>query len=564
MQIRIGYNNIRVEAMKFAKLACWIFSGLMLVASGAYAQEATSQTAGSKPKASVKKSPSKKSAVKKAAKPSAAALQAQREAEARAKAEQKAKAEQEARAEQEAKAEQQARQRAEAEARKQAEIEAREKPLREADALLKNGKPADAYALLEPLEFDRAGEVRFDYLLGIAALDSGKPDKATFAFERVLAVDPNFAGARLDMARAYYQLGDLPRAKTEFEEVLKQNPPEAARVTIQKYLDAIAAHDQAKQTRISGYAEGVVGHDSNIANSTTQTFTFAPSSPWSGLFPGNQLPPGAKLTGTYEGVNAGAEISHSLNANWGVFAGADLRQHGNMVQTAYDTISTDGRAGVMYAEEQNTYKLSLTGGQLYTANSMRRDSLGLSAEWQHVLSPANQMSVFVQYGQNRASGFPPTSPTTDARIEGDTDQLVLGEGWVHIMADGKQALFGSIYAGKEMDVAPVISPGLPNGGRTDGEKRFAGLRIGGQAAITEQLDGIASLGWQSAGYRNLNNLIMAKRSEDLYDLTVAANWRLDNFWTVKPQVAFSRKNSNITLYSFDRTDVSLTLRRDFR
>ncbi|OGT07852.1 MAG: hypothetical protein A3J49_16240 [Gallionellales bacterium RIFCSPHIGHO2_02_FULL_57_16] len=544
--------------MKLAKLTCWIFSGLMLAATGTYAQEAANQaTSISKSKVSVKKSPNKKPATKKqTTKQKAAVLKAQREQEARAKAEQEAR--------QRAEAERQARQRAEAEAKKQAELEAREKPLRDADALLKDGKPAEAYALLEPLEFDRSGEVRFDYLLGIAALDSGKPDKATLAFERVLAVNPNFAGARLDMARAYYQLGDLPRAQTEFQEVLKQNPPKAAHDTIQKYLDAIASVEAAKQTRISGYVEGVVGHDSNIANSSTQTFTFASTSPWSGLFPGNQLPPAAKFTGAYEGINAGAEISHSLNANWGVFAGADLRQHGNMTQTAYDTVSTDGRAGVMYAEAQDVYKLSLTGGQLYTANSMRRDSLGVSGEWQHVFSPANQMSVFVQYGQNRASGFPPTSPTTDARIEGNTDQLVLGEGWVHIMADGKQALFGSIYAGKEVDVAPVISPGLPNGGRTDGEKRFAGLRVGGQAAITEQLDGIASLGWQSAIYSNLNNLVMAKRSEDIYDLTVAANWRLDKLWTVKPQVAFSRKDSNISLYSFDRTDVSLTIRRDFR
>ena len=132
------------------------------------------------------------------------------------------------------------------------------------------------------------------------------------------------------------------------------------------------------------------------------------------------------------------------------------------------------------------------------------------------------------------------------------------------MADGKQPLCPILYAGKELDVAPVVSAGLPNGGRTDGKKRFEGLRVGGQAAFNEQLDGIASLGWQSANYGNLNNLIMSNRSEKLYDLTVAANWRLDKLWSVKPQVAFSRKNSNISLYSFDRTDISLTIRRDFR
>lgn len=561
--------------MKFAKFCCWIFLGLLLAASGVHAQETANNDADSKAKASVKKSQIKKSkirvAAKKSAKPSARAIRAQREAEARAKAEQGARqrAEVEAKAKRQAedmmraKAEQEAFRRAES--RKQAEMmEAREKPLRDADALIKNGKPSDAYALLEPLEFERSGEVRFDYLLGIAALDSGKPDKATLIFERVLAVSPNFAGARLDMARAYYQLGDLPRAKTEFEEVMKQNPPEAARATIQKYLVVIAAHAETKKTRITGYVEGVAGHDSNIANSSTQTFTFAPGSPWNGLFPGNQLPPAAKLAGAYEGMNAGVEINHSMSANWSVFAAVDLHQHGNTTQKLYDSTSTDGRVGVMYANEKNAYRLTLTNGEVYSASTMRRDSVGVNAELQHTFSPSNQMSAFVQFGKNRAFGFPPTSPSTDARIEGNTDQVVAGAGWVHITADGKKALFGSIYGGKELDVAPVVSVGLPNGGRADGKKRFGGLRIGGQAAITEQMEAIASFGWQSAIYGNINNLIMARREENLYDLSIGANWHFGKLWTLKPQIALSKKNSNVAIYSFDRTDISLAVRREFK
>jgi len=553
--------------MRFEKLACWVFSGLMLAASGAYAQEAASQKTSSKPKATAKKTPVKE-VTKKTTESKEAALKAQYEAEARAKAEQEARL----------RAEEEARKQAEAETRKRAEIEAREKPLREADALLNNGKPADAYALLEPLEFERAGEVRFDYLLGITALDSGKADKATLAFERVLAVDPNFAGARLDMARAYYQLGDLQRAETEFNEVMKQNPPEAARITIQKYLNAIIAYEQAKQTRISGYVEGVVGHDSNVNTGTGSSIDFSSISPmWAAVMTGligvppPPIPP-SQLRDNYLGFAAGGEISHNLNANWGVFAGADLRQHGNMVQTPYDSLSTDGRVGVMYAEEKNAYKLSLTGGQSYSANSMRRDSLGVNAEWQHVFSPANQMSVFVQYGENRAAGTPPTSPITDARIEGNANQVVVGAGWVHILADGKQALFGSVYAGTELDVAPVIlanpplTAGPANGGRLDGKKRFEGLRIGGQAAITDQIDGVASLGWQHAKYRWGSGLNPSgeRRNEYQYDLTAGANWRLGKLWTVKPQLAFSKKSSNVVLYKFDRTDVSLTIRRDFK
>ena len=36
--------------------------------------------------------------------------------------------------------------------------------------LIVEGKPAEAYALLEPYEFEQAGNTKFDYLLGLAAL----------------------------------------------------------------------------------------------------------------------------------------------------------------------------------------------------------------------------------------------------------------------------------------------------------------------------------------------------------------------------------------------------------
>ena len=533
--------------MKLVQWACCgIFAALALgsgVVQGAEAQVAVDKA---------------KKAAKKTVKPSTRALQAQREAAAHAIAEQEAR--------QRAHAEQQALQRAEAEAKQQAEAEARNKLLLDADALIKGGKPADAYALLEPFEFERSGEIRFDYLFGIAALDSGKPDKATLAFERVLAVDPNFAGARLDMARAYYQLGDLPRAKTEFEQVMKQNPPEAARATIQKYLDAIAAFEQAQQTRMAGYIEGVIGNDSNVNTGTGSSIAVSSLSPGlaaliTGLTgdPNPQIPP-SQLRDNYLGLAAGGEINHSLDANWGVYAGADLRQRGNMTQSPYDSLSTDGRIGVIYAEEKNAYRLALTGGQAYSANSMRRDSLGLNAEWQHTFSPANQLNAFAQYVENRAAGNPPTAPGTDARTSGNTDLLVAGAGWVHIMADGKQALFASAYTGKELDKAPAnIAP-------PDGKKRFDGLRIGGQAAFTDQIDGFASLGWQHAVYEKPNAFIASSgnRNEYQYDLLVGANWRWDKLWSIKPQVAFTKKNSNLAIYVFDRTDISLTIRRDFK
>jgi len=85
-----------------------------------------------------------------------------------------------------------------------------------AKGLLAAGKGAEAYQLLEPAESARAGNVEFDFLLGLAALESGQNTRAVFALERVLAMDPNNVRARAEIARAYLALGETQTAAQEF------------------------------------------------------------------------------------------------------------------------------------------------------------------------------------------------------------------------------------------------------------------------------------------------------------------------------------------------------------
>lgn len=523
--------------MKFAKLSCLLFSGLMLAASGVYAQEAVNKNASSKAKAPVKKS---KAVTKKPVKPDVRAIQAQREAEARAKAEQEARqrAEAEAKKQAEAKrqAEDEARAKAEqealqrAEARKQAEItEAREKPLRDADALIKNSKPGDAYTLLEPLEFERSGEVRFDYLLGIAALDSGKSDKATLAFERVLAVDPNFAGARLDMARAYYQLGDLPRAKTEFQTVMTQNPPQAAKVTIQKYLDAIQAQEDAKKMHVTGYFEEMVGHDTNINNSTSQAQVAVPAF---GNLVFTLSPSNLKTASNYASLAAGVELNRLLSQNVALYAGADVRQRVNVKIKTYDYLSVDERAGLSFATGAEVFRVGVLGSQYTLESTHNRDTVGVNADWRHTFNPSNQMNAFAQFSQNR---FMETAMKVN-----DFDQSTLGVGGLHVSADGKSALFGSVFYGREDDTA--------TGGRADGNKDFKGLRVGGQISVGGSMELFASAGKLHGDYDKTNAAFMKTRFDTTDDFSAGANWRPDKFWSVRPQISWSRNKSNIVIF----------------
>ncbi len=429
-----------------------------------------------------------------------------------------------------------------------AKLAALEKITNEADELMASSKSSQAYVLLQPYEFEYAGDKRFDYLLGISALDSGKPDKATLAFERVLAVDPNFAGARLDMARAYYQLGDAPRAKTEFEAVLKQDPPEAARLTIMKYLDAMTRAEEAQRLQISMYVEGSYGSDSNANNSTSQSEVKIPAF---GNISFTLSPSNVQTPDTYYTGATGIDINHKLQGEWSLYLGGDVRKRGNQHLKTLDFGSLDMRAGFTYGTGEDVFRVGATFSQFSVAHETNRNSNGMTADWRHSFSPADQLNFFANYGGNRF---------VDSTMKiNDSNQTVLGTSFLHILENGKTATFGSFNVVNDKAVA----------GRADGNKLGFGLRLGGQSSLIENFDIFANMGCQTGKYDKDNAAFSTPtspraRKDTTWDWSFGLNWHLDKDWTLRPQMSYTNNISNIPIYSFTRSDRSITLRRDFR
>jgi hypothetical protein len=147
----------------------------------------------------------------------------------------------------------------------------------QAEALMRSGRYAEAFELLEPLEDKLAGDLRYDYLLARAALEMGDPSRATFVYERLLAVEPNFPGVRLEMGRAYYLLGDYARAKLEFETLLRfPNLPPDLRQQATIYAQAVEERLAGKRTVGVGYIEYGYGYDSNPQSITSVNRSLPP------------------------------------------------------------------------------------------------------------------------------------------------------------------------------------------------------------------------------------------------------------------------------------------------
>ena len=439
--------------------------------------------------------------------------------------------------------------------------------LREADALLKSGKPVDAYNLLEPKEGDYSGEIAFDYLLGIAALDSGKPDRATIAFERVLAVNPNFAGARVDLARAYFVMGSDDLAKKEFETVLAQNPPEPTAAVIKKHLEVIAERQQAKIQQITAYLEMSVGHDDNITAATPDNvggvagilgmakvdfITVAPT----------YLPTGSSLhyAGMYTGVSGGVDFNRLVSEENGIsiFAGADVKQRVYNNVAPMNNLSLDLRAGAAITNGDNSYRLTGTFGQYrqsgFTAgiNSFR-DTVGLSAEWKHSFGGRDQMTWSLGFSQPRYL----TTATQNTR------QTSLNASWLHIFEGNTTPLiFANLNRSVDRALEPVNTATGANMGRTN-----TGMLAHFQFTPLADTDFFLSGGLtvrqdDSPGARSpgLTDFYARDETQSVSFGVTTRPWKQ---WTVKGSVALTNNRSNLSLYQYRRNDSSVSLRRDF-
>ena len=91
---------------------------------------------------------------------------------------------------------------------------------------------AKAYQRATQLRNQYEGDPRFDYLYGLAALNTAHNNEAVFALERVVANSPKLTRARLDLAIAYIKIKNPNAALEQFKIALRQKPPKAVQQNI--------------------------------------------------------------------------------------------------------------------------------------------------------------------------------------------------------------------------------------------------------------------------------------------------------------------------------------------
>lgn len=427
--------------------------------------------------------------------------------------------------------------------------------IQRARGLLGAGNAKQAYAELAPLQDKLAGEPEYDYLLGVAALDSGRMAEAIVAFERVLALLPNHAGAQMDLARAYYATGSFDLAEAGFLKLRAANPPPAAQQAIGRYLDAIQARKRRTQQGWASFGELGLGYDSNITGvpvdfgaAALQSFNLI------GIdATGNSI----KRSAAFLQGALGTEYHRPLAAGWTAFAGGEARLRHYHDEPRFRSWSAEAHAGASLTAGPNQWRA--TGsflefdqrgdapGDPQPTNDRRMGGAGL--DWRHALDTKNQLGAALQWSRVR---FPRNE------IE-DFDQVFAALSWLRSFErPGVPLLYLGAFASDDRAKNEFAD------GTTTKSKRLAGARGYLQYSLAPrlQLFGTLSLIHRRDRDAFARSTQVEKGRDNYGEAAIGAQWQFQERCALRLQWAYSRNRSNIDLYDFDRHEALSTIRCD--
>jgi len=408
-----------------------------------------------------------------------------------------------------------------------------------AEALQKAGKSQQAYELLQPQVDTFAGSPALDYLFGQVALDAGHPLDAVFALQRVLDQKPGFAPARAELGRAYFLIGENEAARAEFEQVQKAPMPVVTKAVIERYLSTIDERILGSYSQSSLYIAAGAGYDSNV-NSATSTSQIA-------------LPTGILTLSSTEAdspvgqLQGGGQFSHALKSNLNVYGSADLRAYEAFNARDFSTQTGDGVIGLHFLHGLNQYRLSVVGQLFALDTSAYRKLLGLNGQWQHTFDAANQFTLFGQYAAIR---FP------DAQRL-DVNQLSVGATWLHVFASSYVPVtYLTGYYGNDDEQTGIAGSDFVG-------RDYYGLRAGIRFKTSSRLLWSGVLSYQNSEYGGRYPLFNKVRRDSFVNLALGADYVYSGGWSLRPEINYSKNDSAVELFSYDRLRAMVVVRKEF-
>jgi tetratricopeptide (TPR) repeat protein len=414
--------------------------------------------------------------------------------------------------------------------------------VRNLNDLVSRGRYEEAYALATQNMDQYEGEPEFDFLYGLAAMDSGRPTEAVFALERIAYVYPDQQRVKLELARAFYMTNNLPAARQLFTEVLDTNPTPNVQANIQAFLTEIDAREQNLRGSVTWYLNSSVGNDSNI-NSATELGVI-PTPIGDVELSAN----GQSIDDSYADIGGGVTYAKPFSKTSALTLSANYSQHNNFSTSAFDidVLAADlNYAHVVGTDMRLSYGTRVQRVDLDEEHF--QDSASAIATWQRAPGNGWSQALTGAYTQVRFDD----GLNANASLR-DVNQMlfsgVLGK------ASGNFFHSVSAYVGDE---SAVKSLGENNA------QQFYGVAFSEQFQFRPEHIPYFRISLHRSENQAPDPIFNIEREDDTFSTSLGWVWRANRNINVTTDVTYTNNESNLDLFAYDRVKYQTGLRYQF-
>lgn len=405
--------------------------------------------------------------------------------------------------------------------------------LREARSQILAGQATKAYQSLESLEPALAGDPDFDYLFAVAALDSGRHEIAITTLGRLLALHPDHQEARIELARAHLESGDEALGRRQFEALQQAGLGGEARDVVRGYL-SVAVPVRRGSAKTVRWFEAGAGYDSN-ANASTSERNFLGVT----LSPEN-----VRQSSAFGELTAGIGRLQPVGAASRLAATLRIGHRANVDASFVDQTVASADLSMATGRGPTRWTFGLGGHYGLLDGEAHQWGAGANLGFMHELDHGWSTGLRVHHGQLRYD---------DSNLEFfDVERTLVSLTIARAAPRGGEADLVIFGGGDE-----PRSTGSAFGNTRRGARLLLRTSPGSRGPF------FADLSVQDVDYDDSPGFFFADRRDDLWSATLGFDLQDLPWpgWQLQPALRYSRSDSNIALYDYERYEFRLTLRR---
>lgn len=391
-----------------------------------------------------------------------------------------------------------------------------------------------AWQLAQQEANEYLGDAHFDFFYGLAALNIGEIERAGFAFERVVVNQPNWLDGQYYLAMSYFKMANYQAAIELCQTIMTQSTADnKLKLSSQKLK-------QAAQTKLAQQSLSVKhdlsltgGYDSNINAGINEDDIYLPFiGQRIALTAESQEQSDAYLTGNYR-----LKISKPLSQNSKLLMSGQANVHSFINKHDFNRIGLSGSLGYQKSFKQFDTSISIQTRPLWLAGNYYRNQTNINGKIIKQLNDQWRISTTLSRGKT----------VNDVNSELDTDDTSLSFSNSYDIDNFRHSLSISYF--EEM-----------TGDNTSAHisRKSTALSYNNIWIINPQWLASGTILWQHKKYQGLHPFYFTKQVDNMWLLSSMVQYSHSKMLSYRFNITAQDKNSNLSLFSYQRFDIGLT------